>query len=92
MIRAGDAGDGYDNSIILSHGSVGGQPIETLYGHLSQINVKQGDLVSPTQVIGAEGNTGVSTGSHLHFGVKLDGQWVDPEEFLAKDFCPGGGK
>ncbi|HEY9658043.1 MAG TPA: M23 family metallopeptidase, partial [Allocoleopsis sp.] len=92
VIHAGDAGDGYGNSIVLSHGAVDGHPIETLYGHLSQINVKEGDRVSPAQMIGAEGSTGVSTGSHLHFGVKLDGQWVDPEEFLAKNFCPGGGK
>ena len=89
VTHAGDAGDGYGNSVVISHGAVDGHPIETLYGHLSEINVKEGDLVSPVQVIGAEGNTGVSTGPHLHFGVKLDGQWVDPDEFLGKNFCGG---
>ena len=90
VIHAGDAADGYGNSIVLSHGKVGGHSIETLYGHLQEIQVKEGDWVSPTQVMGTEGNTGISTGPHLHFGVKLDGQWVDPEAFLAKDYCSRG--
>ncbi|HEY9660651.1 MAG TPA: M23 family metallopeptidase [Allocoleopsis sp.] len=92
VTHAGDAKDGYGNSIVISHGTVDGHPVETLYGHLKEIQVKEGDLVSPTQLIGTEGSTGNSTGPHLHFGVKLDGQWVDPETFLSKDFCPGAGK
>ena len=59
----GGWGGGYGNSILLDHG--GGR--HTRYAHLSQINVGLGDYVSAGQNIGLSGNTGWSTGPHLHF-------------------------
>lgn len=54
----------------------------TLYAHLSSIKVKLGDVVSKGQIIGLMGNTGMSTGSHLHYGVYRHGNSVDPVPFM----------
>lgn len=55
----------------------------TQYMHLSQRIVSEGDTVTQGQVIGYSGNTGTSTGAHLHFGMKLNGQYVDPENYVS---------
>jgi murein DD-endopeptidase MepM/ murein hydrolase activator NlpD len=65
---------GYGNSITIDHGN----GLETLYGHLSEVLVNVGDLVTQLQTIGLSGNTGNSTGPHLHFSVIKDGEMVDP--------------
>lgn len=48
------------------------------FWHLSKLGVKAGDVVKAGQTIGLSGNTGYSTGAHLHYGVKVNGSWVDP--------------
>lgn len=68
----------YGKMIRLSH--PGGY--ETLYGHLSQALVKQGDKVALGAVIALSGNTGRSTAPHLHFEVRKDGQAVDPMQLI----------
>ncbi|AFA49823.1 phage tail tape measure protein [Acetobacterium woodii] len=73
VIQAGWNG-GYGNSITIDHGN----GLETLYGHLSEVLVNVGDLVAQLQTIGLSGNTGNSTGPHLHFSVIKDGEQVDP--------------
>jgi murein DD-endopeptidase MepM/ murein hydrolase activator NlpD len=51
---------------------------EALYAHLSAFNVRVGDRVSQKQVIGRTGNTGLSTGPHLHYGLKKGGKNINP--------------
>lgn len=69
---------GYGTYIILDHG--GG--ITTLYAHLSAITVSEGDIVAMGQQIGNVGNTGWSTGAHLHFEVRKDGTAVDSLPYI----------
>ena len=68
----------YGQYIIMTH--AGG--FQTLYAHLSSFSVRQGDRVRQGAVIGAVGNTGMSTGPHLHFGIHRNGNWVNPIDFL----------
>lgn len=77
VVAAGVLG-GYGNQVLLQHAD-GSQ---TRYGHLSQIGVRVGQSVPAGERIGAVGNTGVSTGSHLHFEVILGGTPVDPAVWL----------
>jgi murein DD-endopeptidase MepM/ murein hydrolase activator NlpD len=69
---------GYGNYIVLTHGN----GYSTLYGHLSGFNVSDGQTVQRGTVIGFEGSTGNSSGPHLHFGVMLNGSWVNPCAYL----------
>jgi murein DD-endopeptidase MepM/ murein hydrolase activator NlpD len=62
------------NYIIIDHGN----NYKSYYGHLSRVNVKKGDEVVKGQVIGLSGNTGMSTGPHLHFQITFDGKTIDP--------------
>jgi murein DD-endopeptidase MepM/ murein hydrolase activator NlpD len=65
---------GYGNTVIINHG--GG--ITTLYAHTSKLYVNEGQTVQPGDAIAAVGSTGLSTGPHLHFEVRQDGEPVDP--------------
>jgi len=69
---------GYGRMVEIDHGN----GLSTRYGHLSEINVKIGDVVKIGQVIGAVGSTGRSTGPHLHYETRIDGEAVDPQKFL----------
>ena len=69
---------GYGNLIKIEH-ALG---TETRYGHLSKINVKVGQKVSRGSLIGAMGNTGRSTGPHLHYEVRVNGKAVNPMSFI----------
>ena len=69
---------GYGNLIELEHG----KGIQTRYGHLSSISVTPGSRVKRGQLIGLMGSTGRSTGSHLHYEVRIDGRAVNPIPFL----------
>jgi murein DD-endopeptidase MepM/ murein hydrolase activator NlpD len=75
--QAGRSG-GYGNMVELAHG----KGIDTRYGHLSAILVKSGEHVEKGQLIGRMGSTGRSTGTHLHYEVRIDGQAVNPRPFL----------
>lgn len=72
--------DIYGNMILINHG--GGY--ESLYGHLSGIDVKVGYQVIAGRVIGSSGNTGNSTGPHLHFEIRKNGQAVNPMSYFNK--------
>lgn len=77
VIQAGRA-SGYGNLIKIQH-ELG---TETRYGHLNRIRVKVGDKVSQGDLIGDMGNTGRSTGPHLHYEVRMKGRAVDPMSFI----------
>ena len=69
---------GYGNYVRIDHGN----GLQTAYAHLASYKVKPGQCVSKDEVIGTVGNTGISTGPHLHFEVLQDGRFVDPSSLL----------
>ena len=87
---------GYGKYIVIRHPN----GLETVYGHLSKHLVKRDQIVKAGEVIGLGGNTGRSTGSHLHFETRFLGQFINPEklfDFEAQDvkgdfylFCSNG--
>lgn len=78
ILRVEKNPDGFGNRVVVDHGD------NTLsyYAHMNDVNVKEGDAVTPSSYLGTTGNTGKSTGPHLEFGVVKDGQHVDPKPFL----------
>jgi murein DD-endopeptidase MepM/ murein hydrolase activator NlpD len=69
---------GYGNCIIVQHKN----DFQTLYGHLSHVDVKEGQSVKTGDVIGKVGSTGRSTGAHLHYEVRKNGKPINPVKFL----------
>jgi murein DD-endopeptidase MepM/ murein hydrolase activator NlpD len=74
---AGNGGE-YGTTVILDHG----HDLRSLYGHLQEIRVKQGQHVERGQVIALTGNTGRTSGPHLHYEIQVRGQAVDPRQYL----------
>ncbi len=72
--------DGYGYCVMISHG----EGIVTLYAHCSELRVSYGDKVTQGQVIALVGSTGLSTGPHCHFEVRLNGTPVNPLEYVQK--------
>lgn len=68
----------YGITVILDHG----QDIKSLYGHLSRLNVKPGERVERGALVGWSGNTGRSTGAHLHYEILVKGHTVNPRAYL----------
>lgn len=77
VIYAGWYG-GYGNAVVIDHGN----SITTLYGHASELYVAEGQVVQRGQAIASVGSTGLSTGPHLHFEVRQDGEPVDPMNYF----------
>jgi len=69
---------GYGNAVIVDHGN----GMTTLYAHCSDLYVKDGDVVAKGQPIAAVGSTGFSTGPHLHFELRANGEPIDPAAYL----------
>lgn len=69
---------GYGQTVIIDHGG----SVSTLYGHTSEIYVAEGQTIQQGQVIASVGSTGLSTGPHLHFEVRLSGEPTDPMAYL----------
>jgi murein DD-endopeptidase MepM/ murein hydrolase activator NlpD len=69
---------GYGNMVEIDHG----YGLATRFGHLSEIDVKVGQTVRIGQVIGKIGSTGRSTGPHLHYETRINGEPVNPQKFL----------
>jgi murein DD-endopeptidase MepM/ murein hydrolase activator NlpD len=70
------------DTIVLDHGG----RVFSAYFHLSSFSVRMGDVVRRGQLLGRVGNSGRVTGPHLHFGVKVDGRWVDPLSLIQVPF------
>lgn len=79
IIHSGTMG-GYGNLIIIDHG----KGVKTYYGHCSELYVKNGETVKAGQIIAAVGSTGNSTGSHLHFEIRLNNEILNPLKYLYK--------
>jgi murein DD-endopeptidase MepM/ murein hydrolase activator NlpD len=78
VLRSGWNSGGYGNLVEIDHG----RGITTRYGHLSAITVSAGQKISRGQLVGRMGSTGRSTGSHLHYEVRIDGRAVNPIPFM----------
>ena len=69
---------GYGNAVIILHGD----GFESLYGHGSKILVNSGQEVEKGEAILLMGNTGISTATHLHLSLLLNGEWIDPLDYV----------
>lgn len=67
----------YGNCVVVDHG----YGLQTIYGHMSRIDVHEGDMVKRGQVMGLSGMTGMAGGDHIHFAMQLDGVQIDPKEW-----------
>jgi murein DD-endopeptidase MepM/ murein hydrolase activator NlpD len=81
---AGNLGNGYGNHVVINHG----YQYSTLYGHMYRIKVRSGQSVKRGEVIGYVGNSGKSTGSHLHYEVMKGKKHLDPIYFFYNDLTP----
>lgn len=70
--------NGYGNAVVIDHG----QGLQTLFGHMSKVNVTQGQHITAGDLIGFLGTTGRSTGPHVHYEIRKDGDNIDPVPFL----------
>ncbi|MEM0979139.1 MAG: M23 family metallopeptidase [Cyanobacteria bacterium P01_H01_bin.58] len=77
---------GYGKYVVIDHG----YDHSTLYAHLSAINVEVGDRVKRGDIIGELGNTGRSTGPHLHYEIRREGTAIDPRQYLKLNDKPSG--
>jgi hypothetical protein len=77
-VESAGVNGGYGKMIEIDHGN----GFSTRYAHLSAIEVKVGQSVRIGQIIGRVGSTGRSTGPHLHYETRIDGEAVDPQKFL----------
>jgi murein DD-endopeptidase MepM/ murein hydrolase activator NlpD len=82
--RADSDASGYGNHVRINHG----YGYLTLYGHMSKLNVRPGQKIKRGEVIGYVGNTGKSSGPHLHYEVHKDGERIDPVNFFYNDLNP----
>jgi murein DD-endopeptidase MepM/ murein hydrolase activator NlpD len=77
-VESAGSNGGYGKMVEIDHGN----GFSTRYAHLSEIEVKAGQQVKIGQIIGRVGSTGRSTGPHLHYETRIDGDAVDPQKFL----------
>jgi murein DD-endopeptidase MepM/ murein hydrolase activator NlpD len=64
--------------VVVDHGGA----VQSMYFHLDKILVQQGDKVAKGRVVGLVGATGRATGPHLHFGIRINGARIDPQQFM----------
>lgn len=84
VVFAEYATNGYGMHVVIDHG----YDYQTLYAHMSKLQVKKGQQVKRGDVVGLVGNTGLSSGPHLHYEVHKGGEPVDPVNFFFNDLSP----
>jgi murein DD-endopeptidase MepM/ murein hydrolase activator NlpD len=84
VTTAGNSGNGFGNHVVITHG----YGYETLYGHMFRVKARNGQTVKRGEIIGYVGNTGKSTGPHLHYEVHKNGKPLDPVYFFYNDLTP----
>lgn len=84
VAKASHSRRGFGNHVVVDHGF----GYETIYAHMSEIEVKKGQRVQRGDVLGKVGNTGTSTAPHLHYEVHKDGRRIDPINFFYNDLNP----
>ena len=77
----------FGNKVVINHGKINGEKLETVYAHLSSVNVKLGQSVSKGDIIGNMGATGSATDMHLHFEVHSNGKYVNPVNYYSGVLC-----
>ncbi|MCL5411930.1 MAG: M23 family metallopeptidase [Patescibacteria group bacterium] len=85
VIYAGEISWGFGKHVIIDHGN----NITSIYGHLSEIDVTEGQEVAIGEIIGKEGETGWATGPHVHLQIDVWGIPVNPRTFLGEEDPPG---
>lgn len=82
VVVAAGWGSSYGNRVIVYHGQSNGQPVVTLYAHMSRISVAVGAKVKAGGELGKVGSTGSSTAPHLHLEVMIGTEYMNPEEYV----------
>jgi murein DD-endopeptidase MepM/ murein hydrolase activator NlpD len=81
---AGWSSNGFGNYVMIDHG----YGYQSIYGHLSKINVSVGLSVKRGDLLGLSGNSGTSSGPHLHYQIDLNGNHTNPLDFFSDDLTP----
>lgn len=84
VIHRGYDDTGYGKMVIIDHG----YNVKTVYAHMSEIKIQKGAYVTRGKVIGLVGNTGKSTGPHLHYEIQISGVPVDPANYILNEEAP----
>ena len=86
VVTASEFGGGYGQYVYLEH-DINGRSVLTVYAHMQRNSspLRVGDVVQVGDFIGLVGNTGISTGPHLHFEVRIEGEYVDPFAWLKEN-------
>ena len=84
VVKVEPFGNGYGNNVVINHG----YGYETVYAHMSKFAVHVGQKIQRGDLIGYVGNTGTSTGPHLHYEVRKNGNAVNPANFYYNDLTP----
>ena len=84
VIKTVKSNSGYGNYILIDHGKKNGKSYVTLYAHLKTISVSKGDTVVKGQKIGYMGSTGFSTGTHLHFEIRENGNQINAMKYYSE--------
>lgn len=82
VVAANGGMRGYGKGVFIDHGIINGKHVVSEYGHLSEFEVKVGDKVTKGQVIAKSGNTGISTGPHLHLTIRENRIPVNPKQYF----------